>query len=57
MKEAAVLAGREPRTIYDWIDENRLAARTEKGIIHVLAKAAARLGEEVTRGRPKSTRT
>lgn len=56
VKQAARLANREPRTVYDWIDKDLLATRYERGVLQVLAKAAIRLGESTRRGRPK-TRT
>lgn len=54
---AARLAKRTPRAIYMWIDDKRIASKIEGGQTKVLRKAAIRLGEEVTRGRPKSTPT
>lgn len=56
VKQAARLADREPRTVYDWIDKDLLATRYERGVLQVLARAAIRLGETTRRGRPK-TRT
>lgn len=53
VKEAAVLAEREPRTIYDWIDKGVLATTTVRGVTFVLSKAAIRLGDTTRRGRPK----
>lgn len=58
VKEAAALAGRAPRTIYEWIENDRLATRTNgDGVLEVLAKAVARTAPTVSRGRPRGTAT
>lgn len=50
---AARIAHRKPRTVYDWISAERIAWKREDGVLLVLSKTAVRLGQEVTRGRPK----
>lgn len=50
---AASIAHRKPRTIYDWIRDDRIAWKRIDGVLLVLSKTADRLGQEVTRGRPK----
>jgi hypothetical protein len=55
VRHAAEIAHRKVRTIYDWIDQGRIASKQEDGVLLVLAKTADRLGQEVTRGRPKGT--
>ena len=54
---AALIANRKPRTVYDWIAEGRLAAKRVDGALVVLSRAAYRLGQETTRGRPKTSRS
>lgn len=56
--EAAVLVGKSRRTIYEWIENDRLATRTNTdGILQVLSKAVVRIAPTVTRGRPRGTPT
>jgi hypothetical protein len=58
VKEAAALTGKSRRTIYEWIDNDRLATRTNSaGITEVLAKAVARIAPTVKRGRPRGVPT
>lgn len=58
VKEAAALVGKSPRTIYEWIENDRLATRTNTdGILQVLSKAVVRIAPTVTRGRPRGTPT
>lgn len=51
---AALLAKRDVNTIYDWIKDERMVSEFRDGKRVVLKRAALRLGQEVTRGRPKS---
>lgn len=56
--EAALLVGRAPRTIYEWIENDRLATRLNaEGITEVLSKAIIRIEPTVRRGRPRGTPT
>lgn len=56
--EAAALAGRSRRAIYDWINAGRLATRVNaRGVTEVLAKAVSRVETEVKRGRPAGSPT
>ena len=58
VKEAAALAGRAPRTIYEWIENNRLATRVNsEGVTEVLSKAVIRIEPTVRRGRPRGVPT
>lgn len=58
VKEAAALTGRSTRTIYMWIQKDRLATwRNTDGLVHVLSKAVARIAPTVSRGRPRGTPT
>lgn len=58
VKEAALLAGRAPRTIYEWIEDGRLASRRSSGgVTEVLSKAVARIAPTVNRGRPRGVPT
>jgi len=58
VKEAALLVGRAPRTIYEWIDNGRLATRLNSdGILEVLSKALLRVEPTVRRGRPRGVPT
>ncbi len=54
---AAHAAKRKPRTVYEWVADDRIAWKREGGQLLVLKKAAVRLGQETTRGRPKSPPT
>lgn len=55
VKEAAVLAGRDKRQIYRWIERDRLATRrNSEGVLEVLSKAIVRVEKTVHRGRPRS---
>lgn len=54
VKVAAVLAGRDKRQIYRWIEGDRLASRVNaEGITEVLSKAVVRVEKTVRRGRPR----
>lgn len=58
VKEAALLVGRAPRTIYEWIENDRLATRlNSEGVTEVLSKAVRRIEPTVRRGRPRGTPT
>lgn len=55
---AAALVGRHPSRIYAWIDQGRLATRTNAdGVTEVLSKAVRRIETEVKRGRPRGVPT
>lgn len=52
--EAAKLAGRKPRTVYEWIDKSLLATRlNEDNVLEVLSKAVIRVAHTRRRGRPR----
>lgn len=54
--EAAALIGRHRSQIYRWIDNQRLASRTNaEGLTEVLAKAVVRIEPTIKRGRPRGT--
>lgn len=58
VKVAAKLVGRSPRTIYEWIEDDRLATRLNgDGILEVLSKAVVRVEPTVRRGRPRGRPT
>jgi hypothetical protein len=57
VEAAALVAGRSKRTVYEWVRTERIASRMIGGKVHVLSKAAARLGEELKRGRPAGVPT
>ena len=58
VKEAAVLIGKKPRTIYEWIQGDRLATRLDaQGRMTVLAKAVQRIEPTIRRGRPRGKPT
>ena len=58
VKEAALLVGKAPRTIYEWIENDRLAFRTNTaGVLEVLSKAVVRVEPTVRRGRPRGVPT
>jgi hypothetical protein len=58
VKEAAVLTGKAERTIYEWIEDQRLAVRRNAtGVMEVLAKAVLRLEPTIRRGRPRGKPT
>lgn len=57
VEEAALLAGRSKRTIYDWARHDIIASRLIDGKVHVLAKAADRYGQVRKRGRPRGVPT
>ncbi|WP_433776460.1 helix-turn-helix domain-containing protein [Microbacterium sp. gxy059] len=54
--EAAEIARRSPRTIYEWAQHERLASRVENGRVLVLRKAVERIAPTVKRGRPPRTK-
>lgn len=56
--EAAVLVGRAARTIYEWIENDRLATRlNSEGVTEVLSKAVIRIEPTIRRGRPRGIPT
>lgn len=58
VKEAALLVGRAPRTVYEWINNDRLATRLNSdGILEVLSKAVVRVEPTIRRGRPRGIPT
>ena len=58
VKEAAILVGKAPRTIYEWIEDDRLASRRNTdGVLEVLSKAVVRIEPTVRRGRPRGVPT
>lgn len=58
VKEAAALVGKAPRTIYEWIEDDRLATRRNAaGILEVLSKAVVRIEPTIRRGRPRGVPT
>lgn len=58
VKIAALLTGKAPRTIYEWIEDDRLATRRNAdGILEVLSKAVIRVEPTVRRGRPRGVPT
>jgi|GEM_PF-2673091 len=57
VREAALIAGKSPRTIYVWIEQDRLATRLNDGVTEVLSKAVARIAPTVGRGRPRGVPT
>lgn len=58
VKEAALLVNKAPRTIYEWIEDDRLAfRRNADGVLEVLSKAVVRIEPTVRRGRPRGIPT
>lgn len=57
VKVAAALTGKATRTIYEWIEDDRLASRLHGGVLQVLSKAALRIAPTVRRGRPRGKPT
>lgn len=58
VKEAAALVGKSVRTIYEWIENDRLATRIDpQGRMVVLSKAVLRIEPTVRRGRPRGRAT
>lgn len=58
VKLASVLTGKAPRTLYEWIEDDRLAYRQNgAGVLEVLSKAVLRLVPTVRRGRPRGKPT
>lgn len=53
VQDAAELAHRDEKTIYDWISKEWLASDVQHGRVMVPPKAAIRLGETTRRGRKK----
>lgn len=52
--EAAILAGRDKRQVYRWIDKSLLATRiNSEGVTEVLSKAVVRVETTIRRGRPR----
>lgn len=55
---AAMLAGRAPRTIYDWITKGDLATRqNNNNVTEVRSNAVVRVEATKRRGRPKGSPT
>lgn len=58
VKEAAVIVGRAPRTVYEWIQRDKLATRVNgSGATEVLSKAVVRIEASMRRGRPRGVPT
>lgn len=57
VEEAAFLAGRSRRTIYEWARTERIASEIIDGQMMVLAKAVVRIAPTVKRGRPRGIPT
>lgn len=58
VREAAALTRRSRRTIYEWIEDKRLAVvRDDRNHMLVLSKAAVRLSHEIQPGRPRGKPT
>lgn len=58
VKEAAVLVGKSARTIYEWIEDNRLASHLDsQGRMVVLSRALLRNVPTIRRGRPRGKPT
>lgn len=58
VKEAAVLVGKSARTIYEWIEDDRLASRLDsQSRMVVLSKALLRIEPTIRRGRPRGRTT
>lgn len=58
IKQAAVLANRAPRKIYEWVQNGRLPARKdEHGVLVVKGVDVLRAESTVKRGRPRGTVT
>ena len=58
VQEAAALTGKKPRTIYEWIQHDRLAMRLDAGgRMTVLRKALLRIEPTIRRGRPRGKPT
>ena len=55
--EAAYVASRSERTVYDWVQRDVIASKMIDGKVHVLGKAAIRLGQQRKRGRPRGVPT
>lgn len=55
---AALLSGKAQRTLYEWIEDDRLASRVNRdGVLEVLSKAVLRVAPTIRRGRPRGTPT
>lgn len=58
VKEAALLVGRAPRTIYEWIEDNRLPSRRNSaGVLEIPSTAVVRIEPTIRRGRPRGVAT
>lgn len=58
VREAAALAGRSERQIYNWIEARMLAViRDDRNRMLVLAKTAVRIAQQQRPGRPKGVPT
>jgi len=57
VEQAALLAERSERTVYEWVQQDIIASRMIAGKVHVLAKVAVRLGQARKRGRPRGVPT
>lgn len=54
--EAAVIAGKEPRTIYRWVQSGRLASRVaQDGTTEVAATEVLKVEAATKRGRPRGS--
>lgn len=58
VKEGAVLTGKSARTIYEWVQNDRLATRLDaEGRMVILTKALLRIEPTIRRGRPRGRAT
>lgn len=58
VKEAAILAERSERAIYNWVSDGDLAMiRDSRNRMLVLSKTVVRLAQQIRPGRPKGTPT
>lgn len=54
--EAAKLAGRQPRTVYEWVQSGKLRSRVgENGTIEVDAAQVVDVEPTIRRGRPRGS--
>ena len=57
VKDAAFLAGRSERAVYEWVQKDLIASTVIDGRTMVPPKAALRLGQKLQRGRPRGVPT
>ena len=57
VKQAAFLAGRSERAVYEWAQKDLLASTVIDGKTYVPPKAAFQLGQKLKRGRPRGVPT